>query len=137
MKKMLASYFFYVYKCAHKTLVPSSSGLGHRPLTAATRVRVSLGSPIKKCPLYEGIFLLIIVRELELAGSEFDNKREAHGVCRFAMYRERAQLQLKPFMAQSSRAGNVDQARLYNFSWFCCFARIKSGSQQKASLLGS
>lgn len=61
MKKMLASYFFYVYKCAHKTLVPSSSGLGHRPLTAVTRVRVSLGSPIKQYPLYEGIVLLIIV----------------------------------------------------------------------------
>ena len=28
-------------------LVPSSSGLGHRPLTAVTRVRTSLGSPIQ------------------------------------------------------------------------------------------
>ena len=25
---------------------PSSSGLGHRPFTAATRVRISLGSPL-------------------------------------------------------------------------------------------
>ena len=84
-----------------------------------------------------GFFIGDSQLELERAGSEFDNKREVHGVCRFAIHRERAQLQLKPFMAQSSRAGNVDQARLYNFSWFCCFARIKSGSQQKASLLGS
>ena len=28
-------------------MVPSSSGLGHRPLTAVTRVRFSLGSPIQ------------------------------------------------------------------------------------------
>lgn len=31
-------------------MVPSSSGLGHRPLTAGTRVRTSLGSPLKKPP---------------------------------------------------------------------------------------
>lgn len=76
---MLASYIFYVYKCAHKTLVPSSSGLGHRPLTAVTRVRVSLGSPIKNPPFMGGFFIGDMQLELERAGSEFDNKREAHG----------------------------------------------------------
>ena len=28
-----------------KRLFPSSSGLGHRPFTAVTRVRISLGTP--------------------------------------------------------------------------------------------
>lgn len=79
MKKMLASYFFYVYKCAHKTLVPSSSGLGHRPLTAVTRVRVSLGSPVKNPPFMGGFFIGDSQLELERAGSEFDNKCKRDG----------------------------------------------------------
>lgn len=33
-------------------MVPSSRGLGHRPFTAVTRVRISLGSPlIEKAPI--------------------------------------------------------------------------------------
>lgn len=32
-------------------MVPSSRGLGHRPFTAVTRVRISLGSPLKSPPL--------------------------------------------------------------------------------------
>ena len=39
-------------------MVPSSSGLGHGPLKAVTRVRLSLGSPIQKPPLSEGVFVL-------------------------------------------------------------------------------
>ena len=35
-------------------MVPSSSGLGHRPLTAVTRVRVPLGSPINPNPPFGG-----------------------------------------------------------------------------------
>ena len=31
-----------------KRLFPSSSGLGHRPFTAVTRVRISLGTPPAK-----------------------------------------------------------------------------------------
>ena len=41
-----------------KYMVPSSSGLGHGPLKAVTRVRLSLGSPIQKPPLTEGVFVL-------------------------------------------------------------------------------
>ena len=35
-------------KKERKRLFPSSSGLGHRPFTAVTRVRISLGTPPAK-----------------------------------------------------------------------------------------
>ena len=38
-------------------MVPSSRGLGHRPFTAVTRVRISLGSPIATPSFLEGVFL--------------------------------------------------------------------------------
>lgn len=40
-------------------LVPSSSGLGHGPLKAKTRVQISLGSPIKSTPLRGSFFICI------------------------------------------------------------------------------
>ena len=39
-------------------MVPSSSGLGHGPLKAKTRVQISLESPIIKKP-HNGAFLLL------------------------------------------------------------------------------
>ncbi len=44
---MLASLVILDYQGDVFITVPSSSGLGHRPLTARTGVRVSLGSPIQ------------------------------------------------------------------------------------------
>ena len=44
-------------------MVPSSSGLGRGPLKAATRVRISLGSPLKKKRRY-GAFFLMVMRRL-------------------------------------------------------------------------
>ncbi len=49
--------------------VPSSSGLGHRPLTAVTRVRVSLGSPLKK--RHHGAFLMVIGRDYTIPTNVF------------------------------------------------------------------
>ena len=42
--------------CAFKMMTPSSRGLGHRPFTAVTGVRIPLGSP--KQTAYMAVFLL-------------------------------------------------------------------------------
>ena len=39
-------------------MVPSSSGLGRGPLKAATRVRISLGSPMQAAGIKTAVFLL-------------------------------------------------------------------------------
>lgn len=53
-------------RCPSRNItVPSSSGLGHGPLKAVTRVRLSLGSPIiKNHPIWV-VFYYCVIPEVE------------------------------------------------------------------------
>ena len=54
-------------------MVPSSSGLGHRPLTAVTRVQISLGSPFQTAGTKTAVFLLYIKHLTEFECCKFEN----------------------------------------------------------------
>ena len=65
-----------------KHMVPSSSGLGHGPLKAVTRVRLSLGSPIQKPPLTEGVFVLCNPRRRTSRVRAGAKRKQAYAVAR-------------------------------------------------------
>ncbi len=54
-------------------MVPSSSGLGHRPLTAVTRVRTSLGSPMQIAACKMAAFSLFFKTFSEFESDVFKN----------------------------------------------------------------
>ncbi len=63
---------FVLCKTDEEQTVPSSRGLGRGPLKAATRVRISLGSPIQKRPhlLRSFLYLTISKRDSDEQSSE-------------------------------------------------------------------